>query len=334
MAFELRPGCDLAEEIRRIGVEQTGRAIAELSKPGDPHRAIHEARKSLKRTRALLHFARAGLSRGDFAKNDRRIRNLARPLSGTRDCQAMVEILAKLERRFGADWSSTLVGGLRATFHGRQQRGEIALTRLIEEAVEQTGKMQGRFQGLKLDRKKLSIGAGVQPTYARAQRGLRRAYELGEGDAFHAWRKDAQRHWRQMQLLAAAWPEEMAVQTAKARALSYCLGDDHDIHIILGHVRIIGPNLAPWSEMETFYDGCIEQQLGLRMAARNHARLLLAERPTAFGRRLSCYWRAASERFGHGAHFSATLDRDSKVVPIQSARLKDMRDAPPVIVRD
>lgn len=301
MAFALRPGIDLGEEIRRVGLEQTARAIAEISSTDAQLFGIHESRKCLKRLRALLRFARPGMVPARFTEQDCRIRDIGRTLSATRDWQAMVESLEKLEGHFGSGWNSQLLGGLRAAFQGRCQHGDIAMARLREEATQALGTVQGRLEALDLKSSRLSVAAGAEPVYARAQKGLKRAYAKGDADAFHAWRRDAQRHWRHMQLLAAAWPEEMSLRIATARALSQCLGDDHDIHILLGHVRKIGPDLAPWREMERFYDGCIERQNGLRLAARNHGRLLFAERPGDFVRRLDRYWRVAADRFSHGA---------------------------------
>ena len=75
-----------------------------------------------------------------------------------------------------------------------------------------------------------------------------------------------------------------------------------------------GPDIGSWSELERFYDGCIEHQLALRMAARAHGQLLFTERPAAFRRRIAGYWGAASERFSQGARFEHGPEFDHNVV--------------------
>lgn len=322
MAFALRPGIDLGEEVRCAGLEQTDRAIAEISGRDAQQLGIHEARKCLKRLRALLRFARPAMTGQKFKEHDQRLRKIGRTLSASRDCQAMVESLEKLQVYFGVGWNSRLLGGLRATFQGRQQREVIAISQLTKETASALGDVREGFEGLVLDPGKLSVAAGTEPVYARARKGLKHAFADGHAEAFHAWRRDAQRHWRHMQLLAAAWPEEMSARIAKIRALSQCLGDDHDIHILLGHVRDIGPDLAPWREMESFYDGCTARQHQLRLDARNHGRLLFAERPDAFARRIGRYWAAATDRVSQETGVegdSATTLQENKVIPIQSA---------------
>lgn len=327
MAFELRPGGDFADEIRRIGCEQIDVAAAELSRSSDRHGGVHEARKALKRARSLLHLIQPGLSRRAFKKHNRRLRDAARSLSGAREWQAMLQTIASLQSHFGGDWNPGLTGSLRAVFAGRQQRGEMQLDQAAERAVGRLEQQRRRFARLELGARAMSLGQGIELTYANARAHFKNAYAIGDGTAFHEWRKDAQRHWRQMQLMVAAWPDAMAVRISRAQALSQCLGDDHDIHVLLGHLRAAGPNLASWRELETFYDGCIERQCALRLAARGHGRLLFAERPDAFRRRMIRYWRAASERLSHGAVLPKAASGGEAIVPMPVSTQK--QEVPP-----
>ena len=56
-------------------------------------------------------------------------------------------------------------------------------------------------------------------------------------EAFHEWRKGAQAHWRQMTLLARAWPEYLGARASEARTLSQLLGDDHDLAMLVAFVH-------------------------------------------------------------------------------------------------
>lgn len=314
MAYALRPGSDLIAEAKRIAREQLRKASDELASAKQNPKAVHNARKALKRGRGVLHLVKPALRTGSFQKHDQRLRDLGRLLAGPRDCQAMLAILDGLQARFGRGWAPRVTGSLRATFQGKLQREELLLERSIEAAAARLRKARRKIGRLEPKSGKASLGPGIERTYSRAQRRYRRACELGSGAAFHEWRKEAQRHWRQMQLVAAAWPEAMTVRIEKAQALSQCLGDDHDLHILLGHVRDLGPDIAEWSELEAFYDGCVEWQLALRMASRNHGALLFAERPDAFRKRLMRYWQAASARYSQGATLPGVFAGDGTVV--------------------
>src|SRR5262249_61758788 len=59
--------------------------------------AIHEARKSVKKVRAILELIEPDGVRA--AKSQKRLRTVNRILSGLRDADAMMEILAKLSSR-------------------------------------------------------------------------------------------------------------------------------------------------------------------------------------------------------------------------------------------
>ncbi len=86
MEYGLRPDEPLAAGVRNVACTQIDRAIGERSSARDPHRSIHEARKCMKRVRALLHLIRPAIGEKVFNKEDRRLRDMGRRLSGPRDC--------------------------------------------------------------------------------------------------------------------------------------------------------------------------------------------------------------------------------------------------------
>lgn len=125
MVFELRPGNDLAEDIRRLGCAQISQTLTHLSGFPARQKGVHDARKCLKRARSLLHIARPALKPSLAKKLDRKTAAIAGVLSGTRDCQAMIEALDMLEKHFGPDWNPQVCGGLRAMFQGRLDRKSV-----------------------------------------------------------------------------------------------------------------------------------------------------------------------------------------------------------------
>ncbi len=326
MTFALRPAGTLADDIRRIACAQLDSARAGLADGQEPDAAIHEARKCLKRTRSLLRLARPGLEARAYKKTNTRLRDIGRLLSGARDAQAMIDTLGALQERHGADWNTALIDGLRAAFQARQQRLESQVGSNVEEATQRLERASKRLSRLALNERKLSLGDGIERTYAKARAQFRAARQAGNAVAYHEWRKHAQGHWRQMQLLTAAWPDEIKVRAARARALSRCLGDDHDLHVLLGHVAGVGPDIADWNELEDFYDHCIARQQVLRLEAHGHGRLLFAERPGAFRTRMMRYWAVARERFSHGARVDAAYgvalipaaSQERQVVPLHA----------------
>ncbi|RMF02147.1 MAG: CHAD domain-containing protein, partial [Alphaproteobacteria bacterium] len=281
-----------------------------------------EARKAIKRCRALIHLVDSERASKPLRKIEKRLRAAARSLAGARNAQAMLETLARLEEHYGERWSVNLLQGLRAAFYGRKQRAEALLGPAAEQSLDALENTRAALEGLPVRLDAEGLRAGLKATYARSRVAWGTAHQSGDAEAFHRWRRELQRHWRQMELLVAAWPEEMEVRIRRAASLSQCLGDDHDLYLLLGFIGARGAEFAGWEELERFVDGCIARQAALRLKASGHGRLLFAESPKAFAGRIMAYWDSASARFGQGAPASIWDDPPDQVVPFPGARSK------------
>src|SRR5512138_742089 len=96
MAYRLKLKEPLLKGVRRIAGEQLGNAAARLKSDSDIETCIHEARKSLKRTRALLRLVRPGLGDARFREANARLRDIARGLSAARDRDVVRALLTGL----------------------------------------------------------------------------------------------------------------------------------------------------------------------------------------------------------------------------------------------
>ena len=73
---------DLAASVKRVAGEQLGTAAGGLERPDDPVEAVHDARKRMKKTRALLRLARPAMRPDAFQARNRELRDQGRALSG------------------------------------------------------------------------------------------------------------------------------------------------------------------------------------------------------------------------------------------------------------
>jgi CHAD domain-containing protein len=101
MAFRLPFDGDLDASIRQTARDELVEAIRLLRDdyPDDPVTAVHEARKNLKKTRALLRLARPGLGSETYRRENWAIRDAARLISGARDADVMQQTLTRLAKR-------------------------------------------------------------------------------------------------------------------------------------------------------------------------------------------------------------------------------------------
>ena len=91
-----------AESVQRVRREQL-EAAAEGLEHGhedDPVEAVHDARKRIKKTRALLRLARPGMKNKAYRRHNRALRDTGRGMSGARDADVVAETVDLLAERF------------------------------------------------------------------------------------------------------------------------------------------------------------------------------------------------------------------------------------------
>src|SRR4051794_25639542 len=103
MAFAFRADESVARGIRRIARAQIRKALGALARLGGevPEEAVHDARKRLKRLRALVRLARGALGARAAHRENARFREAARPLSEARDAEILIQTLDGLTERYG-----------------------------------------------------------------------------------------------------------------------------------------------------------------------------------------------------------------------------------------
>lgn len=138
---------------------------------------------------------------------------------------------------------------------------------------------------------------GAEQTYRRGRKAMTLAYDTSDDEAFHAWRKCVQAHWRHMVLLARLWPATMDARAAQARGLSQILGDDHDLSLLKGRLDALGADDPPLSDaVGTVLAIVAERQAMLRRLAKPRGALLYAATPRGHGRWLAALWEAAADQ--------------------------------------
>jgi len=296
MEYRLRPDRPLGEEARKIARSQIDAAIGELSSPRNSGRSVHEARKCLKRVRSLVCLLRPALGEKTFKREDRRIRTIARMLSSARDCQAMIETVGRIELEDGRVWDAAAAQSLKSQLHRDRDKAEFKLMRHgLQEAIDGLGSMREHYRTLNLKIAARHVAKGLGETYRRGREDFQISFKKNRHEDFHSWRKSAQQHWRQMQLFWHAWPAVLEARTELACELSQLLGHDHDLSVLMNHVRQKTGRGAT-RDNKVLFDSCKRRQKLMRASARLLGERLFAERPRDFRNRMNAYWRAARRR--------------------------------------
>lgn len=257
--------------MRRLAAAQLAEAALGLSGGGDADKAVHEARKSIKKVRSLLRLVRYGLD-VRRAENDV-LRDIARSLAPLREAGVLEALAARLAEEAGVA-APALTGGA-AMPNDPAER--IAAAAAALEAASGRAKdwpLQGKPEKV--------LRKGIERIAAAAQAAMEPALAAGEAEAMHEFRKRVKDRWYAARLLEPCWPEMMAPEVAAADALGEMLGDHHD----LAELGMRLPAKAPKALRRLIDD----RSDALLAEIRPLARRLHAEAPEALAARWTAWW--------------------------------------------
>jgi CHAD domain-containing protein len=267
-AFRLSMREPLPDEIRRVArgrIDHALEALADASEEG-----VHEARKDMKKLRALLRL----VAEKKLRRESDCFRDAARELAGARDADVMLATLADLENRYEADAGPVRqrleAHRVQTTGGGRQAAADTAIAMLTEA--------RGRVADWPLERDGFeALEDGLRRTYRRGRRDWRSAAKDPSTENLHEWRKRVKDLWYHCSLLEEIWKPVMSALGDEAHELSDRLGDDHDLALLLHFgAEPLEPLIA-------------ERREELQREAFEYGTRLYADKPKVFVRRIE-HW--------------------------------------------
>ncbi len=308
-SFRLHSGESLGPGLKRLGVGAIDEAISVFYDGEEMFReAVHTARKSTKRIRALLRLIRYELGEQVYGFENRWMRDTARLLSEVRTSAVLVN---------GAEDIRDLYRPLLApgTFDELVERLAIRRDRLEERVMEDPAviprvvsnleKARSRYEswptdpdarsvyGIGVRHDYRAVGPGLRSTHARGRDEMVTAYRERTPASFHLWRKRVKFLKHQMEILTPIWPEVMLGMAITLDRISELLGQDHDLAELL-QILADRPDLCPNPLERSLMGALAEQRRGdLQTASRILGRRIYAESPAALSGRLAAYWESA-----------------------------------------
>ena len=234
-AYRLKAGEPLPEGIARIARGRIDHALDELGGRTDStaEEAVHEARKDLKKLRALLRMTRAELGESAFRRENACFRDAGRELAAVRDSDVMLDTLKALKLPAGMGPKlRRKIQAQRATGSGDGRSTAAAgVVAMLSEA-------RGRVDGWPLESDSFdALGDGLERTYRRGRRDFRAARTTPSVEALHEWRKRVKELWYHHTVLRELWAPVMQAVGNEAHELADRLGDDHDLAMLADWVR-------------------------------------------------------------------------------------------------
>jgi CHAD domain-containing protein len=295
-AFRLDPWAPVPDEVRRVARGRLEHALDELRGNTDSTReeAVHEARKDMKKLRALLRLVRGELGERVYSAENACFRDIARELAGVRDADVMLATLTDLEKRYGdlpgagAKLRPALVAHrFRATAGSLKPASKTAAARL-DEAL-------GRVDGWMLDTDGFeAFEEGLGRVYRQGRRAYRAARKQPSAEHMHEWRKRVKDLWYHLLLLQDSWKPVLSALADEAHELSDRLGDEHDLTVLREWAHRHMAALNGDDPVLRGFDVLLQSRRAeLQAEAFDYGARLYADKPSLFVERLESWWAAA-----------------------------------------
>lgn len=291
MAYKFRADESVRTAIGRCAREQLDRAVFELSAgvSTDPVRAIHGARKAIKKQRSLLRLARSAMPREQRERENAVLRQAARGLAGVRDSDVMIDSISELSERFAGQLPAGTYQTIRA--HLAAQRGHDGHRRVDRFAVEQLAAAHSRVDEWELRKGGWkALESGLVRSYRRGRQAFAHARREGEMEALHAWRKRVKDLWYHERLLAPTCGPTVRGHGKDLDRLSDLLGADHDLALL--RQELTSPRASLAVDIDAVVNLIDHRRSELQTEATLIGQRVYAETPKAFRRRMRRTWKA------------------------------------------
>jgi CHAD domain-containing protein len=256
-------------------------------------KAIHEARKSMKKVRALLRLMKDELRGVDPGENVR-LRDIARRLSHYRDAFVMVETFDDLKKHFRAEASRKFRGVRPALIKRRNEAVRDENRRIVlDHAAAALTLAASRVARWKLKTEGYAaLAPGLERTFRAGRAALALATENPTADNLHDLRKKVKDHWYHIRLLENLWTDVMVAYEKSLKDLETWLGNDHNLAVLRERIVAEPAFYGTREETDLLLDLIDRYQTELRDNSLALAERVYAEKPREFVARMSHLWNA------------------------------------------
>lgn len=287
MAYRLKRKEPVSDGIKRLAAEQMEAACSQLATGRNREEAIHESRKSVKKTRGLLSLIESELG-PLYREEDKRLRNIGRTLSAVRDAAVMIEVFDALLEKHKASVKKESLAGIRHRLE--QSKREIERSDDVRAGIERA------ISGLEAVGRHVkawplqsdgfaALGEGLAAAYRRGRKKLKRAEQTGGARDFHEFRKTAKEHWYHMRLLEGMWPQSIEARASALKDLETWLGEHHNLEVLREKLQKDADE-----SVDVFLALAAQDQKELERNSISLARRLYEQKPKQFARDLAKLW--------------------------------------------
>jgi CHAD domain-containing protein len=227
MAYRFQKNEAISHAVQRVFAEEIAWAVGQLVRSKKRTEAVHEARKSVKKIRALLKLLGPG-----HKVQDRYFRDIGRLLSDSRDNTVVLQVFDELAAKQPV--VSEIRDNLRRSF--RQGPTEKNLGSDVAQLLRHAPPLVA--ENLQFE----SVLSAMDDTCRKGWKAWKRAQKDHSAEALHDFRKKVKQHWYHLRLVE---DEAVAKRIEGLHELETWLGDHHNLTVLRERLK---------AEVETSHD--------------------------------------------------------------------------------
>jgi len=249
---------------------------------GEGERAVHNARKELKRSASLSRLF-APLVGEPAAETLAAVNRARRAIGLARDLDVLPGALAGVKCDRGA--REILLAAIESErMQARGAHAEIDVEGLTAGLLNAADGVDSWTPG---EDATAELTASLTQTYRSARRRGRGAFATGDSDDLHKFRGRVVDLGLQLAVFEPAWPALVVAQTAELHKLRVSLGDHNDLSVLADFARARSELTSEAARVVVA--AVLARRKPLERKSRAQYGRLFAERPGAFERRIAAY---------------------------------------------
>ncbi|GAB4048880.1 CHAD domain-containing protein [Spirosoma litoris] len=296
MAYAFKQKQSVAHNINRILKQEVQAALDALTNPGQlTGEMIHDIRKRIKKSRALIRLVRSELNKKDFQRENTYYRTIGQQLSSIRETTVMVKTLDRLRETQPDSMSPQLFTALHISLLHQQDQAtgtffeDLAQPKQLTKAFEQASQ---RFDGLsKCHNGFKAIAPNLKAIYRKTRKSLKVAVQAPTLNQLHELRKNVKTIWYFTRLLQPSWPGPFKAYAREFGRLGELLGNDHDFGLLAQMIESDHLRVRNKQSKETILAKLYEQRIQFQIQIFSLANHLLTEKTGDFVKRFRLQWK-------------------------------------------
>jgi len=244
---------------------------------------VHEARKSIKRARAVLRLVQPALQADVYESGKSALRDAGRALSSVRDAKVMADRYAEMLQRAGfATFPVSTIAGSQPVMGNKalpRRRSDFAAARNSLVTV------RARLADAALSAADWTpLGDGIRVIYKSGLRAMPgESARAASSEALHEWRKRVKNYLHALEaIVASGRPSPIRRTISSARRLADVLGEEHDLALLADALRASAEHED--RRVGKLLDAIEDRRRRLRRRAIKSGARLYAETPTGMER--------------------------------------------------